>query len=301
LLSDGLRECNPPEVDVFEDSQLLGANQNLIYDVGMHRGEDTDYYLRKGYKVIGFEANPRLVEYCKTRFENAIKTGQLHIVEGAIAPSYYGNKVTFFQNSGNTVWGTIDPAWAARNVKLGYESETIILERVDIVESYRAFGIPHYLKIDIEGADRLVLEGLKEFYARPQYVSIESEKVDFFALRLEFLLFSQLGYSKFKVVQQASIPGKTFIIKTLDGRQFEYCFNSDASGPFGNDILQPWLTLDDALRYYKSIFRRYRLFGDHSLYIKSPYRVQRCIELFYKMVTGYRGKLPGWFDTHASL
>jgi hypothetical protein len=84
------------------------------------------------------------------------------------------------------------------------------------------------------------------------------------------------------------------------GVSFEYCFGTDASGLFGNDLLQPWLTLDDALRDYKSIFRRYRVFGDHSLYLKSPYYVRGCKALFYKWVTGYRGMLPRWFDTHAS-
>ncbi len=199
------------------------------------------------------------------------------------------------------VWGTIDSTFAHRNAKLGYKNKTITLERVDIVEAYRTFGIPHYLKIDIEGADKLVLEGLREVNPRPHYVSMESEKVDFSALQAELLLLRELGYSKFKLVQQAVIPGKTIVAKTLDGREFEYTFGRDASGPFGNDISQPWLTFDDALRDYKIIFRRYRLFGDHSLFIKAPYRIRRCIGLLYKWRAGYRGALPGWFDTHASL
>ena len=35
---------------------------NLIYDVGLHLGEDTEYYLKKGFRVIAFEANPELVD-----------------------------------------------------------------------------------------------------------------------------------------------------------------------------------------------------------------------------------------------
>ena len=50
---------------------------------------------------------------------------------------------------------------------------------MDIAEIYRTYGVPFYLKIDVEGADRLVLEELKSFSNRPQYVSLESEKVDF--------------------------------------------------------------------------------------------------------------------------
>jgi hypothetical protein len=61
---------------------LIGENKNLIYDIDMHKVEDTEFYLNKGYSVIGFEANPQLIEHCKIHFQDAIKTGRLHIVEG---------------------------------------------------------------------------------------------------------------------------------------------------------------------------------------------------------------------------
>ena len=38
---------------------------NLIYDVGLHRGEDTDFYLKMGFGVVAVEANPELIAQCK--------------------------------------------------------------------------------------------------------------------------------------------------------------------------------------------------------------------------------------------
>ena len=38
---------------------------NLIFDIGMHTGEDTRFYLNIGYDVIAIEANPFLVEEAK--------------------------------------------------------------------------------------------------------------------------------------------------------------------------------------------------------------------------------------------
>jgi hypothetical protein len=35
---------------------------DLICDVGFHRGEDTAFYLKKGFRVVAFEAHPRLAE-----------------------------------------------------------------------------------------------------------------------------------------------------------------------------------------------------------------------------------------------
>ena len=46
--------------------------KNLIFDVGMHKGEDTDFYLKKGFNVIGFEADPELIVHCQNRFKNEI-------------------------------------------------------------------------------------------------------------------------------------------------------------------------------------------------------------------------------------
>jgi len=37
-------------------------NKNLIIDVGVHQGEDTEYYLKKGFCVVGIEADPQLYE-----------------------------------------------------------------------------------------------------------------------------------------------------------------------------------------------------------------------------------------------
>ena len=35
---------------------------DLIYDVGMHNGSDTAYYLHKGFRVLAIEANPVLAK-----------------------------------------------------------------------------------------------------------------------------------------------------------------------------------------------------------------------------------------------
>jgi len=34
--------------------------QPIIYDVGMNNGDDCEYYLTKGYRVVAVEANPAL-------------------------------------------------------------------------------------------------------------------------------------------------------------------------------------------------------------------------------------------------
>ena len=37
--------------------------ENLVFDIGLNRGQDTANYLAKGYNVVAVEANPELVEF----------------------------------------------------------------------------------------------------------------------------------------------------------------------------------------------------------------------------------------------
>ena len=83
-------------------------HDDLIYDVGMHKGEDTEFYLKKGFRVIAFEANPDLVRHCKQLFEQQLRDRRLTIIDGAIVNANELNQngmVTFFNNANESVWG----------------------------------------------------------------------------------------------------------------------------------------------------------------------------------------------------
>lgn len=77
---------------------------DLIYDVGMHTGEDTEFYLRKGFRVVGIEANAQLCEECAHKFSAAIGSGQLQIIKKAI--SHTVETIDFFLNEQVSIWGT---------------------------------------------------------------------------------------------------------------------------------------------------------------------------------------------------
>lgn len=271
---------------------------SLIYDIGMHKGEDTAFYLSRGFRVVAIEANPDLCGHCKTRFASALESGTLHIVEGAIAPASTGENVTFFRNE-KSVWGTIDHSWANRNIELGRSSEPITVPRVDIRSTITRFGMPHYLKIDIEGADNLVLQTLKEFADKPSFLSVEAEKTGADKLTEQIMLVSELGYKKFMFVQQGAIPGTRIRTRRLSGESMDYAFESDASGSFGDDLSGSWLSVGDTIRAGERLSRLYRAFGDEAPFRESI--VGKGLRALYKAATGYRGPLPGWHDLHARL
>ena len=77
-------------------------------------------------------------------------------------------------------------------------------------------GVPHYLKIDVEGVDTVILEALVRQADRPRYISLESEMRSFDDLTREFDLFERLGYTSFNLLQQETVPGT--VLRTTERR-----------------------------------------------------------------------------------
>jgi len=60
-------------------------NEKLVFDVGMHTGRDTDFYLKKGFSVVAIEASPTLVKHAEHEFSRALASGQLILHPVAIS------------------------------------------------------------------------------------------------------------------------------------------------------------------------------------------------------------------------
>ncbi|WP_082211911.1 FkbM family methyltransferase [Parabacteroides timonensis] len=274
--------------------------KNLIYDVGMCNGDDTNFYLKKGFNVIAFEADPELVAFCRDRFSDAIKTGQLIIVEGAIVDTEVmtesTDKVTFFKNKGNNQWGTVCQNWVDRNERCDKPSSIIEASVIDFAACLNRYGIPHYLKIDIEGMDVLCLKALLSFSEKPNYISLESNKVDFEALKREFDLLCKLGYNSFQVINQAEIPYSKTSFITKEGIHVEHVFTNASSGLFGNDLPEyGWIDRKKAIQKYRWIFLKYLLYKDDRFYRWRKYLLGKI----YYRILGILISSPGWYDTHA--
>lgn len=274
------------------------VEEDLIYDIGLHKGEDAAFYLRKGYRVLGFEADPGLVDYCRRRFASETQTGRLGIEEGAIAPPDYGESVTFYRNSNVSLWGTVCGDWVQRNESLGASSYPIHVPRIDLQGTIRRQGVPYYMKIDIEGMDRYVLDTIVQLNVKPALVSIESEKVDFQRFIDDLHRLESAGYGSFKLVQQQWIGGSSIATVTLDGTPMEHVFEDNASGPFGDEAPGPWIPLPEVVRRYRKVFAEYRLFGDRSPLRRLP-RGGTVISGTGRYLL--RRPLPGWYDIHAAL
>jgi FkbM family methyltransferase len=267
--------------------------KNLIYDVGAHTGEDTEFYLKKGFDVVAVEASPELILRVRKRFESSIDKGQLSLVEAAIAE--HTGEVDFYLNETESVWGTARLEWAERNRRLGAQSRKIKVNAVTFGSLLQQYGIPYYLKVDIEGSDLLCLESLAHFPVRPRFVSIESDKQSWNGLLHEFEVFLRLGYNRFKIIDQQKTHLQVVPNPEREGTLVKHRFQPECTGLFGDELPGTWITAEKAIEQYKSIFAKYRLYGDFG-----KFRDNMGVRVLRRLPFVGEHRKASWFDTHAT-
>jgi FkbM family methyltransferase len=265
---------------------------DLIYDVGAHKGEDTEFYLLKGFRVVAIEAVPALCDLVRVRLRSYLKSGQLTLINAAIADR--AGPITFFVNRRVSVYGTTCETWAKRNELFGAPSDKVTVNGIQFSDVLAEHGIPYYLKIDIEGSDLLCLHVLESFPSKPKYASIESATVRWADALEEFSVLRGLGYSKFKLVQQRDVPKQRCPSPPAEGRYVDHRFEKGASGLFGDELPGEWMSEREALKAYRAKFLRYRLVGDESILWRSKYRQYLYSRYFSRLFR------VGWYDTHAT-
>ena len=265
-------------------------NPNLIMDVGMHMGRDTEFYLKKGFTVVAVEANPSLVMKARAVFSDALSQGLLTIHEIAIAE--HEGEIDFYINAQHDDWGTISSDFASRNERFGTDNSRLKVRCTRFNTILEQHGIPYYLKIDIEGADMLCLAALKDFAERPKYVSIEAGLTSVGETIDELSMLFDLGYKEFKIVNQAMNSSVRCPMPPLEGDFVDYQFDGTCSGPFGEEAPGNWAAAESTFKKYRRLLAELKYFGaDGPLYGT----------VLHKVYERLRGEPVGWYDFHARL
>ena len=203
---------------------------STIYDVGMNNGDDTEYYLAKGHKVISIEANPELCRLAEDRFTQEIAEDRCVILNVGVADK--AGFLDFYLNTEDHVTSTFVPQ---PNHHGRYRVIPTRVERLsNIIKKY---GEPLYVKIDIEGMDFPVLRELFLAGVCPLNISAEAHKLDVFCMLVS------MGYDQFKIVDSPRVSEEfaQHPIRQLNGDIVPFDFKHNSSGPFGEDLPGHWL------------------------------------------------------------
>jgi FkbM family methyltransferase len=281
--------------------------EDLIYDVGMHQGTDTEFYLRKGFRVVAVEANPELVNKVKDRRKDDVANGQLTIVELAITDrtGFTDFWIATDDDAYSSLTDKSVPTWSGKKrIQVKCDTFDTVLQK---------HGIPYYLKIDIEGADLRCLKAMRGFETKPKFVSFECRLQDFESTFDGLAELWAMGYRRFKLVNQARHNELRCPNPPREGNYVETKFTGSTSGPFGEETPGEWLTIG-------SIIEKCLQCGKHQATRLSyetsgricgipMQRLHHWLKWVYNSPPGkmfrkgyatlMRREIGGWFDIHA--
>lgn len=199
----------------------------------MNNGDDLPYYLAKGTKVVGVEANHSLCDSVREKWSDEVRSGRLILENVVLSAAEDEGEVDFYVHKTNHVLSRF-PRPCDESVA-DFEAARV---RQRLPSSIvRQYGAPHYIKLDLEHYDQMVLQELfsKDIY--PRYISSEVHDAGVLQLMM------QAGYTYFSLVNGPDVPEHYRDLSFLNahGAQQSFSFPLHSAGPFGKDLRFPWL------------------------------------------------------------
>lgn len=213
----------------------------LIFDIGMHKGLDTDFYLKKGFAVVGVEARHDLCSIVTQAQAASLAEGKLVIVEKALFRTS-AQEVSFFINPSKDDWGSLFLGAAEKGVG---KAQEIRVQTTTLDELISTFGVPYYIKCDIEGGDSIFVEQLSRLPTLPAFVSIEATRLE------DVARLACCGFDRFQFVNQQMNSWTTCPLPAKEGNYVTKKFNGEMSGLFGRELPQDkWLNFETGARLF---------------------------------------------------
>lgn len=129
----------------------------LVFDVGAHTGDKSEWFLSRGARVVAVEPQPVNAEALRNRFAG---NANITIVEKGL--SERPGIMTMHVNAAASVLSTFSDKWMTGRFRdHGHVwDEDINVEMTTLDELVHCYGVPRYAKIDVEGHEKQVMLGL---------------------------------------------------------------------------------------------------------------------------------------------
>jgi FkbM family methyltransferase len=162
--------------NLAEDREFYRAVFNnrplkLIFDVGANVGDKAHVFAQLASRVVCFEPDPRLGAALKQRFRNVDNV----LIDDKGVSSRIGIMELHAYNSGSA-FNTMNLKQHEKVVKLHDEHRVIEVPVTTLDAEIAIHGLPDFLKVDVEGHEEDVFEGLSQ---APPLVSFEANLPEF--------------------------------------------------------------------------------------------------------------------------
>lgn len=136
------------------------APGSLVFDIGAHAGNRTRAFASLGCRVVAVEPQPDFARLLRTLFG---RSDRVEIIEAAVCER--NGRVSLAISERTPTVTTVDAPWRqVRSGEAGFAgvhwNRTIEIEAVTVDTLIERFGVPAFVKLDVEGSEARVLAGL---------------------------------------------------------------------------------------------------------------------------------------------
>ena len=184
----------------------------LVFDIGANDGHKTVVFCKLANKVIACEPDPFNTGILKARFRNNKQVS----IEPVAITDHSGQSGLYIEKPGSAL-NTINPRWKTIleeennnrwNEPVKFSGNIITVPSTTLDKLIGKYGIPDYIKIDVEGNEKNVLKGLTQPVKHVSYEVLLPEFLDD-AMECMALLYSNNPDTMFNysVNEKLMLPG----------------------------------------------------------------------------------------------
>lgn len=187
----------------------------LVFDIGGNIGKSSDYFKNISEKVICFEPNEAMITRLTGKFRNSNV-----IVDGRGVSNVNGKQT--FHISPVSALSTFSQEWiTASRFSNGFEWRNAVeVETVKLDDLIDQYGIPDYVKIDVEGHEYEVLTSFTKLLSKTlfafEWVEEQKQKMKKILQHVHQLGYNRIGFTDGdEILLDESIKWKSFEDFTL--------------------------------------------------------------------------------------